>query len=127
MEMTFTEYIVTYYDARDRMFNKMKNPIQRVMEQDGLPCDAIKIVDNELQKVVYLNDDGSDFIPVVDLICYTKEEIERSTDNELKEVYSAYMDNVDVSVVDIQEIINSTILFQRKRMDKKERLDNCIK
>lgn len=125
MEMSFIEYIDTYYNARDRIYSKMKNPIQRVMEADGLPCDAVKMVDGELQKVVYLNDDGSDFITVVELITYTKDEVEKINDKELKEVYYAYMDNVHVEDVNIKEIINSAVLFQEKRKAKQERLALC--
>lgn len=125
MEMTFVEYINTYYDARDRIYSKMKNPIQRVMEADGLPCDAVRVVDGELQKVVFLNDDGDDVIPVVELITYTKEEIEKINDSALKEVYYAYMDNVRIEDVNIKEIINSAVLFQEKRKAKQERLANC--
>lgn len=125
MEMTFVEYINTYYDARDRIYSKMKNPIQRVMEADGLPCDAVRVVDGELQKVVFLNDDGDDVIPVVELITYTNEEIEKINDSALKEVYYAYMDNVRIEDVNIKEIINSAVLFQEKRKAKQERLANC--
>lgn len=123
--MTFVEYINTYYDARDRIYSKMKNPVQRVMEADGLPCDAVRVVDGELQKVVFLNDDGSDFVPVIELITYTKDEISKINDPMLKEVYEAYMDNVEVEDVNIKEIINSAVLFQEKRKAKQERLLNC--
>jgi len=95
------------------------------MEADGLPCDAVKMVEGELQKVVYLNDDGSDFITVVELITYTKDEVEKMNDKELKEVYYAYMDNVHVEDVNIKEIINSAVLFQEKRKAKQERLASC--
>ena len=78
-----------------------------------------------MQKVVYLNDDGSDFITVVELITYTKDEVEKMNDKELKEVYYAYMDNVHVEDVNIKEIINSAVLFQEKRKAKQERLASC--
>lgn len=109
--MKIQEFIETKYGV-GRYKKLISDPYEMVMEQDDLPCDDIRLVDGRLQKVVFLNDE--DFITVLELLSYTKEEMGRSKDSDLRNVYFAYMENVTISPMDLESIMKSASQFLAK-------------
>lgn len=126
MQMTLVDYINSYYDVRDKIRDKIKDPITRIMEEDALPCDGVKMVDGEYQKVVYVDDEDGEFIPVLSLLGETEESIKKITDPIFVEIWHAYMSNIKLEDFDIKDIINSAIIFKQKHDLKEKRLKACI-
>jgi len=121
--VTLVEFIKERYPIDDKLEQLKTNPIKRIMESDFLPCDAVKMVDGVFQKVVELSDEQ--YIPVVELLSYSKEDIEQSNDQELKDVWFAYMDNVTVKDVSFDQIMSASSEFMRLRKKKEELINAC--
>lgn len=98
--MTILEYIKEFYPITQNVLNVVRDPAQAVMERDDLPCDAVMYIDGAYHKVVYINDAG-EFITVDSLFEYSPEEIERMPPCDLKETWTAYMENVIIEDIDI--------------------------
>ena len=122
--MTLVEFIKERYPIDNKLEQLKADPIKRIMESDFLPCDAVRLVDGVLQKVVELSDER--YMPVVELISYCKEDIEQSNDKELKEVWFAYMDNVTVKDVSFDQLISASSEYMRLRKKKEELINACI-
>ena len=117
--MTLREFVKDVYHIENRLRLMKLDPVKQVMERDDLPYDEIKMVDGVLQKVIMLDD--TEFIPILDLLTLTKEDVESIKDEEFKAAYNGFMDNVDVTVIDVQNIINS-INELDSMQDKKNKL-----
>ena len=124
--MNFVEFIKNEYpEAIEKIKAYKSDPITRIMESDDLPYDDIRVVEGQLQKVVYLNDD--DVITVFDLLTYTKEDIESMKDNEeLKAAYMGYMDLVDITDMTIDNIMKSVQEYKAVKESKGKLLEKCI-
>ena len=116
--MNLREYTTTVFNIEPLLPWNLEgfNYIKSIEENDDLPYDAILPADGELRKVVYLND--QEYIAVLDLISYTDEEIEKSANTELKEVYKSYMDEMRVDTVDI---LNAREFIRRYKEHKQKR------
>lgn len=98
--MTIQEYIKEYYPIKQTVLNIVRDPKKAVLERDDLPCDDVMYVDGAYQKVVYLNDAG-EFISVESLFEYSPQEIESMPQCDLKETWTAYMQNIVIEDFDI--------------------------
>lgn len=119
--MTLKEYVQRGNKFKSIVRQRIKDPITVVMEQDDLPYDAIMPVEGIIQKVVYISDDM--FVPVIELISYYKKEVENMKDENFKNAYFAYMDNVEVEDVDLESIIN----MSREYLEKKEQKEGLLR
>lgn len=122
--MTLKEYIRDYHPIKEQVQRKLKSPITLILEQDSLPCDGVKPVDGTLQKIVYISDD--EYVPVLDLLSYTKEDIEKLGDEDFKSTWFAYMENVDSDDVDINSIMMASKEYQAAKKRKKELITKCM-
>lgn len=123
IEMTLREYINTIYPI-DALIEVIKSdPIKAIMENDDLPYDEIRMYDGVMQKVVEL-EDGT-FIGVMELLSYTKEDVLKLKDEELRNAYFAYMDNVVIEPVTLEYIMSSARELKKRKEQKKEMLERC--
>lgn len=120
MELTFREYISKYYNVSDRIKARIVNPKEIVKNRDDLPYDDIIYIDGELQKVVYITDDSA--ISIVELISYTRDDIVKTGDIDLINVYDNYMEQVDVKDLDIVSLIAAAQIFMKDKKDERLRL-----
>ncbi len=122
--MKMRDYIDQFYPIREKVEQKVKNPVQRVLEADDLPYDEVLPVNGVLQKVVYIN--NSDYVAVVELLSYSKQDIETMPANDdLRVTWEAYMENVDVQVVTVQELISASKEYVQLQKRRKEMVDQC--
>lgn len=117
--MNIIEFIDDHYPIKDRVRERLADPYKRVAEMDGLPYDVIGPDENgTVTKLVEI--DENTFMPVMELITYTKPDVDKMTDEAFKDAYYAYMDNVDVmdiSFVDLQECARAFLANSRKRKE----------
>ncbi len=118
--MNIIDFMETQYPIKNRVKDKLADPYKRIEEMDSLPYDVIGPDDNGVvTKLVEI--DETTFMPVLELITYTKSDVEKMTDEAFKTAYFAYMDNVDVmdvSFVDLQECAREFIKNSQNRRDK---------
>lgn len=122
--MTLKEYIKEYYPIKEKLQIIKSDPIKMIMEQDDLPYDSIVSVDGKLQKVVYISEE--DFIPVLEILSYSKEEVEKSKDIEFKEVWKTYMDNVEITDLNLENLMTISKEYIESRKRKEALLKQCI-
>ena len=118
--MNLKEFVRDKYPIGDRIRRMKEDPITQVMENDDLPYDEIKLVDGIYQKVVMLDD--TEYIAITDLLMLTKEEVDQMKDESFKQVYKAFMENVEVEIVDINNISNSLKELDSMKKRKQELL-----
>lgn len=118
--MNILEYIEEFYPIRDRVERLIKDPYTLVKESDDLPFDEIKYIDGKIQKVVECAD--GEYIPVFDLLLYDKEDVLKMQDSAFKEMYLAYIDQIDIKSVSIQEIMSAVREYEKHKADLKEKL-----
>lgn len=121
--MTILEYIKEYHSIDEQVKRKLKDPVTLVMERDSLPCDDVLPVDGKLQKVVFYTSD--DYIPVVDLLSYSKKDIDAQENVELRETWYAYMENVEQKVLDLEELMSVSKQYVEAQQRKKELAARC--
>lgn len=118
--MNMLDFIETQYPIKDRVKDRLSDPYKRVAEMDSLPYDVIGPDENGVvTKLIEIDD--TTFIPVVELISYSRDDVEKMTDEAFKVAYFAYMDNVDimdVSFIDLQECAREFIANSQKRRSK---------
>jgi len=116
--MTLYQFVREVYDCHNIVENKLSDPFDIIERADDLPYDVIGLDESgRMCKLVQLND--TSYIPVLELIAYSKEDIDTCTDKELVEVWNAYMANVsleDLNTVDIKQAVN-----RYKEMKRAER------
>lgn len=122
--MKLREYINEYYPIRDKVLRKLKNPVQRVMEMDDLPCDEVRAVDGQLQKVIYINDE--EYVPVIDILSYTREDIEKMPSCDFKNAWLAYMENVCTEDVSLEELMSVSREYVKNQCRRKEMAEKCM-
>lgn len=120
MELTFRDYIQKYYNVSDRIKARIINPKDIVKNRDDLPYDDIIYIDGELQKVVYITEDTA--ISIVELISYTRDDILKTGDVDLINVYDNYMEQVDVKDMDIMSLIAAAQIFMKDKKEERLRM-----
>jgi len=124
ISMKMREYIDRFYPIREKVEQKIKDPVQRVLEEDDLPCDEVLPVNGALQKVVYIN--TSEYVPVIELLSYSKQDIEKlPVGDDFRSTWEVYMENVDVQIVTIQELISASQDYMQLQKRRKEMVDRC--
>lgn len=122
--MNLKEFIRDKYPIKDKIESIFTDPIKQIMEQDDLPYDGVMSIDGTMQKVVYVSDDT--YIPVVEILSYYAEEVQKMKDEEFKTVYFAYMDNIDLSDLTIETIMSSAREYNEGKLKRDELLAKCI-
>ena len=118
--MDFQTYTREIYPIKDKVEAMQRDPVKQVMEADFLPCDGIRMINGVLQKVVETRE--GEFIGVLDLISYTKEDIMALKNESIEEVYTAYMNCIDFEEYDTQQILGVAAAYRRNREKNEERL-----
>lgn len=122
--MYMKEFVTSVYPIKELVRNVLSNPLVTVMKRDDLPYDDIRLVDGELQKVIFINDE-EEFIPVLELLSYSEEDIRKLGDEQMRQVYEAYMENVDVEDMELANLIEASKRYRAKQREKKELRDRC--
>lgn len=110
--MTFKEYIETKYDVKETIKARTSDPIKAVLDNDDFEFDEIRMVDGELQKVVYINEE--EFITVFELLCYSEKDIPNMSP-ELREVYTNYMQDITVEKWSLEALRQSARAYRKER------------
>lgn len=121
--MTLIEFTRDIYKIEDRVQRICQDPVKMVMENDDLPCDGVRCIDGEMQKVIEVSSDV--YIPVLELISYTKEDIEASNDEDLKAVWEAYMGNVKIEYLTFEGIMAAARDYYARKHKCEEMLAKC--
>lgn len=121
--MTFREYISEMYPIEDKLRAIASDPYTAILENDDLPYDDIRMVDGVLQKVVEISSDS--YISIMELLSYDAADVEKMKDEEFKQLYYAYMDNVEVSPLTLERIMSSVREVRKHKEAKKELLSRC--
>lgn len=120
--MYITEFIEKYYPITDKVSARISNPYKRVEEADDLPFDRIGPDETgAITKLVDIDNDRS--ISVMDLISYTKEDIDKMNDEPLKNCWEAYMEQVDIEDLNLIDIMESVRMYNKIKSDRKAQLD----
>lgn len=117
--MTIPEFIDERFPIDDLIAEMKSSPIQRVLDNDDLPCDDVRYVNGALQKVVEVTADV--YVPVTEILSYCKEDVDKMNDVDFKNAYTAYMGLIDVTDVNIESIM-SAVREYKANMEKKEGL-----
>lgn len=121
--MTIVEFIDDYYPIDDLIKEVKCDPIQRVLNNDDLPCDDVRFIDGELQKVVEISADV--YVPVVEILSYCKEDVDAMTDTDFKNTYYTYMTLIDVEDVTIENIMSASRDYRKNKQAKDSLLNKC--
>jgi len=124
--MTLLEYIRDYYDVTDKIRSRFKNPVQRILEADILPCDDVRAVEGELHKVAYIDDDEENFVTVLSLMSLQEADIEKLNDPGLTRVWKNYLEYIDTSSIEVQELLAQAKLFAAKRAARKGEIQHLL-
>jgi len=120
--MTFEEYTQEIYPIEDKVKALQNDPIQQIMNNDSLPYDDICVIDGTLQKAVETSD--GEMVPVIELLSYVKEDVEKMPKSPFTEVYFAYMNCVDVEDFSVQQIISLATAYSQRRKEDLRKLEN---
>lgn len=119
--MKITEFISSQYPIADIVKARMFDPVKAVEEADNLPYDAVGIDDSgRLVKQVEIED--GQYIPVVELISYTEEDIVKAHNDNLKQTWNAYMSMIDLQDIDIADIMTAA----RKSREIRDKRDSLL-
>ena len=122
--MFIREFIEQQYPIKDILKVRLSNPIKAVMERDSLPYDKIGMDESgNFTKMVEVDDDN--YIPVVELISYTPEEINSMKNENLKIVYHSYMDLIDLQDIEIADIMASARRHEEIKKRREAQLAKC--
>lgn len=107
--MTILEFITEQYPIRERVQARLEDPYKKIENNDDLPFDKIGPDEfGNITKLVEIEDNR--YISVMDIIGYTREEIEHSGDIPLLIAYDTYMSQInleDINIVDIMECVKA--------------------
>lgn len=117
--MVLRDYIQEQYPIKGIIERYASDPYTRIMNADCLPYDRICMYDGKLQKVVEVSDE--EVIPVLDVLSWEESDLEGCS-QEYKDIYHAYMDNVVLESLDVQEIINLSKSYKQSKEKKLKRL-----
>lgn len=115
--MNIIQFIETQYPIKDIVKDKLADPYKRVAEMDSLPYDVIGPDEcGHITKLVEVDD--MTYIPVIDLISYTREDLVRLGDENLLSVWEAYMDEIDIEDINIIDVMNCIKQWKRSLQEK---------
>lgn len=120
--MNILEFIETQYPIRNKIKDRLTDPYKRIAEMDDLPYDCIGMDESgHMTKMVEVDDYTK--IPIIDLLSYTEEEIKKQPDENLRNVWYAYMEQVDVKDVNFIDIMESAREYKSVMNKRKEQLN----
>lgn len=120
--MDILEFIETQYPIRERVASRLTDPYDRVANSDDLPYDIIGPDDTgHFTKLIEVEDNR--FISVVDLISYSREDVERTGDTALYQVWVNYMSQIDLRDMNITDILECVRTHTSVVNRRKEQLD----
>lgn len=117
--MTILDFIETQYPIKDRIQNKLSDPYRRIAESDDFPYDKIGPDEDGIPTKLIEIDDCT-YIPVMELISMTKEEVEQRNDPVFKEIWEEYMKDIDVQAVNVIDIMECVRTYREMRARKEE-------
>lgn len=117
--MTILDFIETQYPIKDRIQNKLSDPYRRIAESDDFPYDKIGPDEDGIPTKLIEIDDCT-YIPVMELISMTKEEVEQKNDPVFKEIWEEYMKDIDVQAVNVIDIMECVRTYREMRARKEE-------
>lgn len=123
--MDIRQFCEEYYPVKERIRQVVQDPYLLVKECDDLPYDDIQFIDGRLQKVVYLDDSRDSVVPVYDILLYSKEDMEKEPDSPFKDMYNAYMDQIDIKSMSIQEIMSAVRDYEQHKADIQRKVEMC--
>lgn len=120
--MNIIEFIETSYPIKDKILARLQDPYKRIADSDDLPYDVIGPDDNGVvTKLVEV--DENRFISVSDLIGFSRSEVVASKDVALLEVYDAYMSQIDLTDLNIIDILECVHTHKNIVNERKAKLD----
>lgn len=119
--MDILEFITTQYPIRDKVMSKLSNPYDRVANNDDLPYDLIgRDESGHVTKLVEVEENR--FISVVDLLSYSREDVDKLNDPALMNVWENYMASIDICDMNIVDILECTRTHQKSVERRAEQL-----
>lgn len=117
--LTFRRFIEEKYDVRDRIADLKSNPIKSFIDSDIFPCDYVDIENGEMIKMLYYAE-GKKEIAVLDLLAYRREDIIKTNDQDLLDLYDAYTSQFDFdSTLDLSKLSAIREESIRRKMNDK--------
>ena len=92
--MNMKDYILQKYDVRDRIARRRKSPLQEFANSDVFPFDFIANEGGEFVKMLYY-DEGNRTISVLDLLSWSRDDLLKTGDKPLIELYDNYTADFD--------------------------------
>ena len=115
--LNLCKFIEEKYDVRRKIEELKRDPYDEFLKSDIFPCDFVCIVDGQLTKMLYYNDE-QDEISVRDLLSCTREELEKSSSPGLLKLYDAYVQNFTFEKVDVEDLLKIDELRSQLIKDK---------
>lgn len=118
--MNIVGFIESQYPIKDKVRTRLENPYKRIEAMDDLPYDKIGPDEyGTITKLVEVDEDR--YISVMELIGMTKDEVVKSDDTALQNVWEAYMSQIDLedlNIVDIMECVRQHQNIVRTREEQ---------
>ena len=118
--MNIVGFIESQYPIKDKVRTRLENPYKRIEAMDDLPYDKIGPDEyGTITKLVEVDEDR--YISVMELIGMTKDEVVKSEDTALQNVWEAYMSQIDLedlNIVDIMECVRQHQNIVRTREEQ---------
>lgn len=116
--MNILEFIEEQYPIADRVRVKLEDPYRRIEEEDNLPYDIIGPDETgTLTKLVEVEQNR--YISVMDLISMSLDEVKHTQDEALILCYEAYMSQVDITDLNISDLMECVKTY-KSIVDKRE-------
>lgn len=118
--MNIVGFIESQYPIKDKVRTRLENPYKRIEAMDDLPYDKIGPDEyGTITKLVEVDEDR--YISVMELIGMTKDEVAKSDDTALQNVWEAYMSQIDLedlNIIDIMECVKQHQNIVRTREEQ---------
>lgn len=118
--MNIVGFIESQYPIKDKVRTRLENPYKRIEAMDDLPYDKIGPDEyGTITKLVEVDEDR--YISVMELIGMTKDEVAKSDDTALQNVWEAYMSQIDLedlNIIDIMECVKQHQNIVRAREEQ---------
>ena len=102
--MTIVEFAHTYCEHMLREVSA-EDLYQQIADKDDLPYDDIIINESGVPaKILYVDDDGRT-IEVLELLAYSKEDVLRTKDYDLIQLWENYMEQIDVQEANLEDLL----------------------
>lgn len=104
--MTLRNYIEQVYDVREKIAERKRDPIQDFINNDPFPFSYIANDCGQLVKMLTFDNDKRE-ISVLDLISYYPDDISKTKDEPLINLYNNYMRNIECqSLLTTEQLAN---------------------